>query len=514
MTGYDYVIAGAGTAGCVLARRLLERTDGTVALLEAGGQADREAVARTDIGSVTSLWGDRELTWPYRTVPQPGLGDRQVDIPQGRIVGGSSAINAMMYVRGNAGDFDGWQSPGWGYADLLPYFKRAEHYEGGGSEFRGGAGPLQVTRYRKPSRATHAFAAGAALLGYGDPGWDYNGARQTGGTFVYQSTRTAGDQRSSTAAGYLGPVLDDPRLTLITGSLVNNVVLSGTRAVGVRLAPSGEIIAAEREVIVSCGTLSSPAVLMRSGIGPRAHLAELAVATRVPLPGVGQNLHDHMLVGVGFASQVELPLPELIAEGGLFAEDADGVPELQFFFGPVQFIDDEYRTDGPGFTFAPVLLHPRSRGELRLRSADPADPPVVDPHYLERGTDVMVLVRGITLARQIAATSAFDGIRDRELAPGQGTDLVAYVRQSATTVWHPVGTCAMGSGDAAVVDAELRVYGVTGLRVADASIMPAITSGNTNAPTIVIAERAADLIASAPGSPLATVQATGRTDHD
>jgi choline dehydrogenase len=234
----------------------------------------------------------------------------------------------------------------------------------------------------------------------------------------------------------------------------------------------------------------------------------------VPLPGVGQNLHDHMLVGVGFASQVELPLPELIAEGGLFAEDADGVPELQFFFGPVQFIDDEYRTDGPGFTFAPVLLHPRSRGELRLRSADPADPPVVDPHYLERGTDVMVLVRGITLARQIAATSAFDGIRDRELAPGQGTDLVAYVRQSATTVWHPVGTCAMGSGDAAVVDAELRVYGVTGLRVADASIMPAITSGNTNAPTIVIAERAADLIASAPGSPLATVQATGRTDHD
>ncbi|MBV9450808.1 MAG: GMC family oxidoreductase N-terminal domain-containing protein [Streptosporangiaceae bacterium] len=494
---FDYVIAGAGTAGCVLARRLLERTDATVALLEVGGPADRDEVIRADIPAVTSLWGNPEVAWLHRTVPQPGLGGREVDIPQGRVVGGSGSINALMYVRGNPGDFDHWRSlgnPRWGYADLLPYFKAAERYEGGPSSLRGGTGPLHVARYREPSQATKAFLSAATKLGYADGDWDYNGDRQAGGAFVYQSTREGGERRSSTATAYLEPVLTDRRLTVVTGTLIDRVELAGTKAVGVRLAPGGDLVRASREVIVSCGTLSSPAVLMRSGIGPPAHLAEHGIDPRVILPGVGQNLHDHLLVGVGYASQVDLAPPELIAEGGLFTEISHDVPELQFFFGPVQFIDDEYRTEGPGFTFAPVLLHPRSRGELLLRSAHPAELPLVNPRYLEQEADVRVLVRGISLARELAATPAFTGIRDRELAPGPDTDLVSYVRRSATTVWHPVGTCAMGSGDAAVVDAELRVHGVTGLRVVDASIMPAITSGNTNAPTIMIAERAADLI--------------------
>jgi choline dehydrogenase len=526
---FDYIIVGAGTAGCVLARRLLERTDATVALVEAGGSAGRPEVVRTDVPSVLSLWSDQEVTWRYRTVPQPGLGGREVDIPQGRILGGSGSINALMYVRGNPGDFDHWRSlgnHGWGYQDLMPYFKAAEHYEGGASRFRGDAGPLEVARYRKPSQATLAFLSAAAELGYLAGDWDYNAHRHAGGAFVYQSTRDADNRRSSTATGYLDPVCADRRLTVVTGTLAHSVELAGTRAVGVRLAPAGDLIRARRDIILACGALSSPALLMRSGIGPPSHLAAHDIATAVPLPGVGQNLHDHLLVGVGYASQVSLAAPELIAEGGLFTEDPGGLPQLQFFFGPVQFIDEMYRTEDPGFTVAPVLLHPRSRGEVRLRSADPAELPLVDPRYLGEEADAEILERGISLARELVAASAFDGIRGRELAPGADADLRSYLRQSATTAWHPVGTCAMGSGSDAVVDEELRVYGVTGLRVADASIMPEITSGNTNAPTVAIAERAADLIAPPPGdgsvqpaaaSRLTSTAAAGhameRTDH-
>ncbi len=498
---FDYIIVGAGTAGCVLARRLLERTDATVALLEAGGDADREDISATDVLAVTALWGDPELTWPYRTEPQPGLGGRAIDLPQGRVVGGSGSINALVYVQGHPADFDHWEwlgNPGWGYANLAPYFRAAERYPGQASG-RGSNGPLRVRPYGPASPVGEAFLAAAAGFGSAVADGEYNGERRDRGAFLYQSTRDPADKRSSTNTAYLRPVIDDRRLTVLSRSQVHSIVMAGDRAIGVRCGPDGEFLRADEEVIVAGGALSSPALLMRSGIGDPDLLSGWGITPVVALPGVGQNLQDHLLVGVGYASTIDLPFPELIAEAGLFtvpdSGNVPGQPELQLFVGPVQFIDDEYKTDGPGFTFAPVLLHPRSRGEVRLRSADPADLPIVDPHYLEEPADVDVLVRGIELSRDLIGSPAFDGLRDRELAPGTGRDLAAYVRQSATTVWHPVGTCAMGPDDTGVVDHELRVHGITGLRVADASVMPTITSGNTNAPTIAIAERAAALIA-------------------
>jgi choline dehydrogenase len=516
--GFDYVVAGGGTAGCAVARRLLERTGATVLVLEAGGPNRRADVARTDVPSVTSLWGDPEVTWPYRTAPQPGLGGREIDLPQGRGLGGGSAVNALMHVRGNAADFDGWSAlgnPGWSHREVLPYFAAAETFAAGPGPsdgaapdgIRGVAGPVQVSRYGDPAPSSAAFLRAVAELGIGSadggPDYDYNGARQEGAAFLYQSTRDASGRRSDTATAYLRPVLDDPRLTVVTGATVVRVLLEGTRAVGVEYIADGTSrqVRADAEVIVSCGALASPGVLTRSGIGPSDELARLGVAAVAALPGVGGNLQDHLLYGLGFASLVDLPGPALIAEAGLFTgvRSASGQPDLQLLVGPVQFFPPRYQTPGPGFTFVPVLLRPHSRGRVTLRSADPFDPPIVDPCYLSRPEDLDVLVRGGELGRELAAARAFDAIRGAELAPGAGADLAEYIEQTASTVWHPVGTNAMGPGEDAVVDAELRVHGVERLRVADASVMPTITSGNTCAPTVMIAERAADLIARAAG---------------
>jgi choline dehydrogenase len=278
------------------------------------------------------------------------------------------------------------------------------------------------------------------------------------------------------------------------------VVLRGQRAVGVEYTQNGLLVpvGADSEVVLCCGTFATPQVLMLSGIGPDAHLREHGLDVVADLDGVGRNLQDHLLLGVAWECRNPQPPPELLAEAGLFTRSQAGSdaasPDLQFFFGPVQFIAEQYQTDGPGFTFAPILVQPRSRGEVTLRSADPADLPVIDPHYLEAGQDADVLVAGIELARELARTSAFDGLRGRELAPGARADLMDYVREQASTVWHPAGTCRMGDGRDAVVDARLRVHGVEALRVADASVMPFITSGNTQAAVYAIAERAADLI--------------------
>jgi choline dehydrogenase len=504
---FDVVVVGAGSAGCVIARRLIDRGGCRVLLLEAGGPDDRAAIQHTGIGSMTSMWGDPEFVWPHVTVPQHGLDGRTVALPQGRVLGGGSSVNAMMYVRGNPRDFDHWHglgNDGWRYADVLPYFRRAENFIDGADEYRGVDGPLDIVHYERASDASRAFAKAAVELGYRAPGFDYNGAQQENGPFFYQSTRSKDDQRSSTAVGYLHPVRTDPNLTVATGALATRILLDGTTAAGVEYVVGGTArrARADAEVVVAAGALTTPQLLMLSGIGPAAQLAEHGVATVVDLPGTGRNLQDHLLFGVGYESRRNLPFPALLAEAGMFLHTAPAPdtasPDLQFFFGPIQFVADEYKVDGPGFTFAPILAQPRSRGTVTLRSGLATDMPLVDPNYLDESVDLDVLVRGIEISRELAHTKAFDGLRGRELAPGDAVSdragLARYVRANASTVWHPVGTCRMGTDRDAVVDARLRVHGVERLRVADASVMPTITCGNTNAATIMIAEKAADLI--------------------
>jgi choline dehydrogenase len=350
-----------------------------------------------------------------------------------------------------------------------------------------------------------AFTEAAAELGFGAPGSaatrDYNGDSQECGAFYYQSTRTMPDRRCSAADAFLRPALGRPNLTVRTGSPVRRILVQGDRATGVELE-NGERIEAAAEVVLSAGALTSPALLLRSGIGPAGELRAAGIRPVHDLPGVGRNLQDHLLLGVGWESTVDLPMPQLLAEAGIFvrtsARTPDQGPDLQYFVGPVQFMAERYKTDGPGFTFAPILVQPDSRGTVTLDPADPWGTPRIDPHYLERGTDLDVLVEGITTARALASTAAFDGLRGRELAPGPDASsrsaLVRYVRENASTVWHPAGTCRMGPGEDAVVDPALRVHGLRGLRVADASVMPRITTGNTNAATIMIGRRAAELI--------------------
>jgi len=505
---FDVVVVGAGSAGCVVARRLVDGGDCRVLLLEAGGPDDQESIHHTDLGSMTSMWGDPAFVWPHVTAPQHGLGGRTVAIPQGRVLGGGSSVNAMMYVRGNRRDFDHWHSlgnDGWSYPEVLPYFRRAENFIDGADEFRGVDGPLDIVHYERASDASRAFAQAAVELGYRAPGFDYNGAQQEDGPFFYQSTRSKDNQRSSTAVAYLRPVRSDPNLTVTTGALATRILLDGSTAVGVEYVVDGSVrrARAEVEVVVTAGALTTPQLLMLSGIGPVSELAEHGLTTVVDLPGVGQNLQDHLLFGVGYESRQDLPPPALLSEAGMFLNTApapeSASPDLQFFFGPIQFVADEYKVDGPGFTFAPILVQPRSRGTVTLRSGQATDLPVVDPNYLDDSADVEVLVRGIEISRDLANTRAFDGLRGRELAPGKAvTDragLAGYVRANASTVWHPAGTCRMGSDHDAVVDDRLRVHGVERLSVADASVMPTITCGNTNAATIMIAERAAGLIA-------------------
>jgi choline dehydrogenase len=493
---YDYVIAGGGGAGCVLARRLIERSEATVLLLEAGGVDQLDAIHATDVATTTSMWGAPEVCWPYATEPQPNLKGRVIPIPQGRVIGGGTSVNAMLYVRGNPRDYDYWSqrgNAGWGYDDMVPYFKRAES-------------TLTIRPLDAPSSSSSAFLTAAKQLGFGGgESFDYNSENQDDGAFLYQSTREAADRRSSTATAYLNPVLGHPRLTLHTGVTVTRVTIQGQRATGVEYVDAGgQLVTAEAkaEVIVSCGALGTPKVLMLSGIGPAAQLRQHGLTTVADLPGVGQNLQDHMVFGIGWESLAEQPPPELLAEAGLFLRSQTGLrsasPDLQVFFGPVQFLAKQYQIDGPGFTFAPILAQPRSRGEVTLRSANPLDTPVVDPRYLEASQDMDVFVSGIEIGRQLVNASAFDGLRGRELAPGSSVTsragLEDYVREQAQTVWHPAGTCQMGYGPEAVTDAQLRVHGVEALRVVDASVMPTITAGNTQAPVIVIAERAADLI--------------------
>jgi choline dehydrogenase len=503
MNKYDYVVIGAGSAGSVVANRLTEEGDTTVLLLEAGNPATKPEIQAPS--SWTSLLGT-EVDWAYWTEPESGLGGRKILCSRGKVVGGSSAINALIYMRGNRHDFDHWQAlgnPGWSYEDILPYFKKSENQRRGASEFHGVDGALSVTDPIAPSVVNGRFIEAAAQLGY-ERNADFNGAHQEGAG-LYQLTVKDG-KRHSAAAAFLVPILDRPNLTVQTSAVVTRLLFEGTRAVGVEYLNQGTLhqVYVDQEVILSAGVFDSPKLLMLSGIGKADHLHALEIPVIADLPGVGQNLQDHLLVGIGYQSAQTLPPiapTSNLVEAGLFLHSGKSngaTPDLQFLFSPVLWIGSAIAPDIPGFTLIPALVNPQSRGTVTLKSRNSADPPVIQANYLQQETDLQILIEGIKIARQLVHTDAFAEIVGKELAPSleviSDDAIAAYIRQAANTFWHPVGTCKMGNDSLAVVDAQLQVHGVTGLRVVDASIMPTITTGNTNAPTIMIGEKVADLI--------------------
>lgn len=505
---YDFIIIGAGSAGCVVAYRLVQETTATVLLLEAGGRDSRPEIHNEDLGSTLSLWSAADLDWGYVTDPQAGLCDRRIPVARGKVWGGSSSINAMVYVRGNRLDYELWSelgNQGWSFEQVLPYFKKAEDFIGGDSEYRGVGGPLSVVYHHDPTPVSQMLFPAAAELEFEDrgPEFDYNASDQEGIPFYYQATKTRKHTRASTAVAYLYPILDKPNFRIESEAQVTRILMRGTRAVGVEYLKDGQLVEVRgrNEIVLCGGAYESPKLLMLSGIGPAETLKTHGVPIVTDLPGVGQNLQDHLILSVCFLSKYDHPSPPtLIAETGLFVHTRDGVtgesPDLQVKFGGLKFVNPSYDREGPGFTFAPVLIQPESIGYVTLRSNNPLDVGVLQPNYLSTDADMQVFLYGIELARAFTHTAALSEFVKEEIAPGvdisRTSDLQDYVRSNAGTLWHPVGTCKMGGDEMAVVDAQLRLHGIDGLRVADASVMPRIVAGNPNAACIMIGERISD----------------------
>jgi choline dehydrogenase len=525
---YDYIIVGAGSAGCVLASRLSENPDARVLLLEAGPP---DVADEIHMPAAVNLLFKSAYDWDYRTTPQDRAGGRAVYWPRGKVLGGSSSINAMIYIRGSRFDYDTWRDDygceGWGFTDLLPYFLRAESNSRGASAYHGASGPLSVQDLRYKSDLTGAFITAAKNCGQ-RVNDDFNGPSQEGVGY-YQVTQRGG-RRWSAADAYLHPATGRPNLTVQTDALVTGLVIEGGRATGVRYLRRGveETATADSEVIVSAGTIGSPQLLMLSGIGPAAHLHEHDIAVVADSPGVGGNLSDHPVVTVMWSTPKSKNLWEMagprnlarwqmthtgpmttnVAEAGGFARTDPGLPapDIQWHVLPVPFVNGGLADPSSrALSVLVTLISVGSRGRIRLSSADPRHKPAIDPAYLSDMADFDPLVKGISMAREFAAAKPLCRLVKPELAPGADirteSDLREWVRNDLNTLYHPVGTCAMG-GDGrvaaskltSVVDTDLRVRGVEGLRVVDASVMPTVPRGNTNAPTIAIAERAADLI--------------------
>ncbi len=531
---YDYIIVGAGSAGCVLAARLSADSGVKVLLLEAGPPDDAlEIHAPAALNRLFQTTYD----WNYRTVPQHRAGGRSIYWPRGRTLGGSSATNAMIYIRGNRYDYQTWRDDygctGWTYPDLLPYFLKAEDNSRGTSAYHGTGGPLSVTDTPHHSKANQAFIDAAAAQG-AVRNDDFNGPRQDGVGW-YQVTQRKG-RRWSAADAYLHPVRTRPNLTVRTSALVTKISIDNRRATGVSYLHDGELITdrAGAEVIVCGGVINSPQLLMLSGIGPADHLTSMGIDVMVDSPGVGANLSDHPAVPVvwstptlkslweqsGPAGAVRWqlthrgPLTSNVSESGGFAATSHGLPapDLQWHVLPAEFRDEGLADPaGRAMTVLVTLVDVASRGRIRLRSADPRHRAAIDPGYLSDGDDrdAATLLTGVKMAREFATARSMARVCATELTPGthltRDADLATYLSRSVVTLYHPVGTCAMGGSSrrGSVVDPDLRVRGVENLRVVDASVMPTVPRGNTNAPTIAIAERAADLIAGrAPLAPL------------
>jgi choline dehydrogenase len=509
---HDYVIVGAGSAGCVLAARLSEDPDVSVLLLEAGPPDVNENI-HVPLGYLKLA--RTEVDWDYDTAPEPHCDGRRLGLPRGKVLGGSSSVNAMIYIRGNRLDYDGWGVPGWGWDDLFPYFLRAEDNERGASEWHGAGGPLPVSDQRSGNRITPAFVEAGVEAGL-PRNEDFNGAEQDG-VGMYQLTQRGG-MRASTAVAYLHPAMDRPNLTVMPYMHVHRVLLEGTRAVGVEASRLGEVqeLRAERETILCGGTFNSPQLLLLSGVGPAEHLAMREIEAVLDQPAVGANLSDHACAYEVFttpepesllqalepaalqqftASQTG-PFASNLAEAGGFARVGEGAeaPDVQFHVAPLQIVEEGMGDpDAHGVWASACLLTPGSRGSVRLASKDPTAKPIVRDDFYSDEADMPRMVAALRLLEEICGQPPMRPYCAQAYTTPAGDsdeDLRAHVAATTFPIYHPVGTCALGS----VVDPELRVEGIESLRVVDASVMPVVPRGNTNAPTIAIAERAADLI--------------------
>ncbi|TWP36061.1 GMC family oxidoreductase [Leekyejoonella antrihumi] len=518
---FDYVVVGAGSAGAVIAARLTEDPSTRVLLLEAGGEANADEIS---IPAAFSTLFKTQWDWNYTTSEQKQLHSRPTYWPRMRALGGCSSMNAMIYIRGNRADYDGWRDANgatdWGYADVLPYFMRAESNSRLGAPYHGLSGPLQVEDRRYTHPLSHAWVESAVASGLKATD-DFNGESQEGAG-LYQVTCHKG-HRWSVDKAYLQPARTRPNLTVRTGSLVSRIQIDHGRAVGVAYRQGGRDRTAQvnAEVILSGGAVNSPQLLMLSGVGPAAHLRDVGVVVVHDLPGVGQNLHDHPAVPLIWRTRDTTDLAELntllnfgrakatgtgplvsnVGEAGAFFASRDGLPapDIQVHMAPTGFYDNGLHEPSiRRVTVAPTLVSVASRGRLRLRSTDPTWHPDIDPGYYDDGTDLDAMVAGCTQLIEMAERGPFADLLDGPWAPETShpsdEELIEHIRRFTQTLYHPVGTCAMGQGEQSVVDPELRVRGIEGLRVADASVMPVVPRGNTNAPTIMIGEKAADLL--------------------